>query len=208
VIYDRRVSVLVPPNGSFKGGWRAIPDDVVDRMRGCSWRDDDHRCPRLDTLAYVELDHRTFDGADARGELVVARRIVDDVLALFRRLWAIGFPIRRMRLIDDFGADDDRSMSADNASAFCFRTVAGTDNLSQHAFGLAIDLNPVENPWVRPGRESFVPPEGAPYLDRATLRTGMIVRPGPVVRVFDELGWEWGGDWRHAHDYHHIVWRH
>jgi len=202
------VSALVPPNGAFAGAWRPIPQEVAGRMRGRSWRDDDPRCPPLDALAYLELDHRTFDGGEARGELVVARRIVEPVLGLFRRLWAIGFPIRRMTLIDDFDADDDRSMSADNASAFCFRTVAGTDLLSQHAFGLAIDLNPVENPWVRPTRERFVPPEGEPYLDRAALRTGMIVRPGPVVRVLDELGWEWGGDWRHALDYHHIAWRH
>lgn len=198
------MSVLVLPRGGFHGAARAIPDDVFARMRGHSWKDDP-RCPPRDTLAYLELDHRTLDGGDARGELIVAHRIADEVLALFRRLWAIGFPIRRMSLIDDFAADDDRSMAADNASAFCFRVVAGTDLLSQHAFGLAIDLNPVENPWVRP--ERFVPPAGAPYLDRTDLRAGMIVRPGPVVRVLDDLGWEWGGDWKHASDYHHIVWR-
>lgn len=199
------MTVLHPARGAFAGAWRAIPDDVFARMHGVSWRGDDPRCPPRDALAYVEADHRTLDGGDARGELVVARRIADQAVALLRRLWAIGFPIARMQLIDDYGADDDRSMAADNASAFCFRTVAGTDLISQHAFGLAIDLNPVENPWVKP--EKFVPAEGAPFLDRVDLRPGMIVRPGPVVRVLDELGWEWGGDWRHARDHHHIVWR-
>lgn len=198
------MGVLVPPRGHFTGAWRAIPDDVFDRMHGRSWRDDP-RCPPRGDLAYLELDHHTLDGGAARGELVVARRIAEAALALFRRLHAIGFPIAGMRLIDDFDADDDRSMAADNASGFCFRVVDGTDLLSQHAFGLAIDLNPVENPWVRPGK--FVPAEGAPFLDRAELRPGMIVRPGPVTRILDELGWEWGGDWRHASDYHHIVWR-
>ena len=197
-------ALVSPSRAPFVGAARPIPDDVFARMRGVSWRDDP-RCPPRDALAYLELDHRTFDGGAARGELVVARRIAGDVLALFARLWALGFPIRQMRLVDDHGADDDRSMAADNASAFCFRTVAGTALISQHAYGLAIDLNPVENPWVQPAR--FVPPEAAPFLDRLTIRTGMIVRPGPVVRVFDELGWEWGGDWRHARDYHHIVWR-
>lgn len=197
--------VLFEPRGVWSGAARAIPADVADRMRGRSWRPDDPRCPALAELAYVEVDHRTLDGGAARGELVVAARIAGAALALLRRLWAIGFPVAAMRLIDDHGADDDRSMSANNASAFCFRTVAGTRDISQHAFGLAIDLNPVQNPWVRPDR--FVPPEGAPYLDRADLRPGMIVRPGPVTRVLDELGWEWGGDWRHARDYHHIVWR-
>ena len=203
------MTVLHAPRGTFAGAWRPIPDDVLARMRGKSWRPEDPRCPAADDLAYVEADHRTLDGGQARGELVVARRIAAVTVGLLRRLHAIGFPIARMRLIDDHDADDDRSMSADNASAFCFRTVAGTDLISQHAFGLAIDLNPVENPWVTPGAEHvrFVPPEGAPYLDRAHLRPGMIVRPGPVTRVLDEQGWEWGGDWRHARDYHHIVWR-
>lgn len=199
------MSVLVGPvRARWSGTARAIPDDVFDRMRGVSWRDDP-RCPPRAELAYLELDHRTLDGGAARGEMVVAARIADAALALFHALWDAGFPIARMQLVDDFGADDDRSMAADNASAFNFRVVAGTDQLSQHAFGLAIDVNPVENPWVRPDR--FVPPAGEPYLDRADLRTGMIVRPGPVVRIFDDLGWEWGGDWRHASDYHHIVWR-
>jgi hypothetical protein len=188
----------------FTGVAGPLPEAVQERMRGRSWHDDP-RCPAGAELAYLELDHRTFDGGAARGELVVAARIGEVTLALFRRLWAVGFPIAAMRLIDDFDGDDDRSMAADNTSAFNFRTVAGTDVLSQHAFGLAIDLNPVENPWVTSAR--FVPPAAAPYLDRQVLRTGMIVRPGPVVRILDELGWEWGGDWRHASDYHHIVWR-
>ncbi len=198
------MSALHAPRGTFHGAARAIPDDVFARMRGRSWRDDP-RCPPRDALAYLEVDHRTLDGGDARGEMVVARRIADHALALFRRLWAIGFPLARMQLIDDHDADDDRSMAADNSSAFCFRVVEGTNDLSQHAFGMAIDLNPVENPWVRP--ERFVPAAGAPYLARGDLRAGMIVRPGPVVAIFDLLGWEWGGDWKHASDYHHIVWR-
>jgi hypothetical protein len=198
------MGVLHGPNGSFTGTAGPIPDPVFARMEGRSWRDDP-RCPPRDALAYLEVDHRTLDGGAARGEMVVARRIAGDTLALFRRLWAIGFPVARMTLIDELDADDGRSMSADNASGFNFRVVSGTSELSQHAFGLAIDINPVENPWVRP--ERFVPDNGAPYLDRADLRAGMIVRPGPVVRVLDELGWEWGGDWKHARDYHHIVWR-
>jgi poly-gamma-glutamate synthesis protein (capsule biosynthesis protein) len=191
--------------GSFTGVTGPVPDAVFERMQGRSWVSDDARCPPRDALAYLQLDHRTLDGGTARGELIVAHRIADETLALFRRLWAIGFPIARMTLIDELGADDLRSMAADNSSGFNFRVVAGTTELSQHALGLAIDLNPVENPWVQTDR--FVPAVGAPFLDRTALRAGMIVRPGPVVRILDELGWEWGGDWKHARDYHHIVWR-
>jgi hypothetical protein len=123
---------------------------------------------------------------------------------LFRRLYAIGFPIRQLRLVDDYAASDDASMAADNSSAFNFRVVAGSTQLSQHALGRAIDLNPVENPWRKP--DKIEPPAGAAFADRRVIRPGMIVRPGPVVAVLDELGWEWGGDWRHARDDHHVVW--
>jgi hypothetical protein len=109
-----------------------------------------------------------------------------------------------MRLVDDYGGDDDASMAADNSSAFNFRVVAGTNVLSQHARGLAIDINPVENPWRRPDR--VLPEAGRAFLDRGDVRPGMIVRPGPVVAVLDEMGWEWGGDWKHAWDDHHVVW--
>ncbi len=169
-------------------------------MDGCSWRGDDPRCPRWDDLAYLELDHVSFDGL-ARGELVVARAIAAPAVELFRRLWDLGF----LRLVDDFAASDDASMDADNSSAFNFRVIAGTDLLSQHALGRAIDINPLENPWRRPDR--ILPPAGAAFADRRDIRPGMIVRPGPVVAALDEMGWEWGGDWRHAFDDHHVVYR-
>jgi poly-gamma-glutamate synthesis protein (capsule biosynthesis protein) len=170
-------------------------------MTGRSWRPDP-RCPRWDELAYLEVDHVTFDGGVARGEIVVATAVAARALAMFRRLWQIGFPIRRLALIDEFAADDNASMAADNSSGFNFRTIAGTNDLSQHALGRAIDLNPVENPWLRSDRVE--PDAGRAYLDRTDIRPGMIVRPGPVVAVFDELGWEWGGDWLHASDNHHV----
>jgi hypothetical protein len=204
-------ALVAPPRGPGRGhtGFRAevgdVPDAVRARMHGVSYRDDDPRCPRWAELAYARIDHWTFDAGVARGELVVAAAIAQRVVELLARLYAIGFPIRRMTLVDEFGGDDDASMAADNSSAFNFRCVAGTDVLSQHAFGRAIDLNPVENPWRRPGR--IVPEAGRAYADRRDIRRGMIVRPGPVVGVLDELGWEWGGDWLHASDDHHIVFR-
>ena len=172
-------------------------------MTNKSWRDDP-RCPRFDDLAYLDIAHVTFDGHVARGELVVAAALAPRAVEVFRRLYQLGFPIRQLRLVDDYDASDDASMAADNSSAFNFRVIAGTDLLSQHALGRAIDINPVENPWRRPGR--IDPPAGEAFANRSDVRPGMIVRPGPVVAVFDELGWEWGGDWIHASDDHHIVW--
>jgi poly-gamma-glutamate synthesis protein (capsule biosynthesis protein) len=172
-------------------------------MEGVSWRGDDARCPRWADLAYLQLDHVTFDGT-ARGELVVAAALASRTAALFRRLWHLGFPVRQLRLVDDFAASDEASMAADNSSAFNFRAVAGTDLLSQHALGRAIDINPVENPWRK--RDLVMPDAGQAFIDRRAIRPGMIVRPGPVVAMIDELGWEWGGDWRHSFDDHHLVW--
>jgi hypothetical protein len=196
-------ALLAPPATPFAFDIAAVPAAARARMEGVSWHGDDARCPRWDALAYLRLAHVTFEGGVAEGELVVAAALAARAVEVFRRLYAMGFPIRGMRLVDDFGASDDRSMAADNSSAFNFRVIAGTNVLSQHALGRAIDINPVENPWRRPDR--IVPEQGRAYADRARIRPGMIVRPGPVVAVFDELGWEWGGDWLHAFDDHHIV---
>lgn len=196
-------ALLEPPTRAFAHELGAVPASVRARMEGCSWRGDDDRCPRWDALAYLRIDHVTFDGSTGQGEFVLAAAIAAPAIELFRRLWQLGFPIRQATLVDAYGASDDASMEADNSSAFNFRVVAGSSTLSQHALGRAIDLNPVENPWRQPHK--LVPPAGQAFADRANVRPGMIVRPGPVVAAFDELGFEWGGDWRHASDDHHIV---
>lgn len=197
-------ALLRAPRRVFSSEIRAVPPEVQARMEGVSWHGDDPRCPRWDALAYLLVDHVTFDGAVACGELVVAGPVAPRARELFRRLFELGFPIRQIRLVDDFAASDEASMAADNSSAFNFRVIAGTQILSQHALGRAIDINPVENPWRKP--ERIVPEAGKAFADRTDIRPGMFVRPGPLVATFDELGWEWGGDWQHAFDDHHIVW--
>jgi poly-gamma-glutamate synthesis protein (capsule biosynthesis protein) len=196
-------ALVAPPRRAFGAEVGEVPAGVRARMTGVSYRADDPRCPPWSALAYLRVDHATFDGGVARGEVVVASTIAARAVALFARLYAIGFPLRRLALVDEFGGDDDASMAADNSSAFNFRCVAGTEQLSQHAYGRAIDLNPVENPWRRPDR--ILPEAGRAYADRRDIRPGMIVRPGPVVAAFDDLGWQWGGDWLHASDDHHVV---
>ncbi|MDP8970451.1 MAG: M15 family metallopeptidase, partial [Actinomycetota bacterium] len=143
-----------------------------------------------------------FDGALRDGQLVVARAIADEVLSVFARLFDAGFPLERVALVDDYGADDDASMAANNTSGFNCRTVAGTARWSEHAYGTAIDVNPVQNPYVR--GDEVAPPAGAAYLDRSDVRPGMAVRPGPLVDAFAEIGWSWGGDWQASRDYQHF----
>jgi poly-gamma-glutamate synthesis protein (capsule biosynthesis protein) len=165
-----------------------------------SWRDDP-RCPRLHELVVVRMPHHGFDGAVHRGELVVAASVADDVVRAFERIFAARFPIAAMLPIERFGCDDARSMAGNNCSAFNFR-MAPSGKLSQHSFGTAIDINPVQNPMIIGDR--IYPDAGADYLDRGDLRPGMIVRPGPVVEAFESIGWGWGGDWTRIKDYHHF----
>ena len=171
-------------------------------MRGASWREH-ARCPAFGALALVRVTHVGMDGAPHEGELVVAAAIAEDVVRAFERIFAARFPIERMVRIDAYGADDDRSMADNNTSGFCFRTIAGTESLSLHAFGTAIDINPLQNPYIK--GERIAPPAASAFLDRGDVRPGMIVRPGPVTDAFDAIGWEWGGDWTRAKDYQHFA---
>lgn len=173
----------------------------VRRMVGTSW----HRgCPVA--LADLRLVTATYWGFDKRahtGRIVVHRDVAADVLAVLRRLYAARFPIRRMVPVDAYGGSDFRSIEADNTSAFNCRYVDGTTRWSEHAYGRAIDLNPIENPYVTSsGTTSH--PASRRYLRRAPYRPGMAVEGGAVVRAFDAVGWGWGGRWSGARDYQHF----
>jgi poly-gamma-glutamate synthesis protein (capsule biosynthesis protein) len=165
-------------------------------------------CPvPLDDLRYLRVSYVGFDGDARTGDLVVHREVADDVVSVFRRLYAARWPIARMRLVDAYRGDDDLSMAADNTSAYNCRRVAGSTSWSEHAFGKAIDLNPVQNPYVRSG--SVDPPEGRRYadLDRsagAPANPGVVREGDVVVRAFAEIGWEWGGNWASSKDYQHF----
>jgi hypothetical protein len=186
----------------FIGSHGPIPAPVRQRMVGHSWHADP-RCPPFEALSLLTLDHWNCSGGLSRGQLVVAAPLAEEVLEIFAGLHALGFPIARMELVDEFGGDDDAAMAANNSSCFNFRNVAGTEVLSNHAFGAAIDLNPLFNPMIIDG--VFFPAAGVEYADRGQLRDGMIVRPGPVVELFERRGWEWGGDWEPTKDYHHFA---
>ncbi len=186
-------------------GYRAtispIPDSVRQRMVGSSWRPG---CPvKLRDLRLVRLVHLNFHGNAVWGKLVVHRWFADEIARAFRRVYEAGFTIRRMELVDRYGADDMRSMRADNTSAFNCRYRDGVCcTWSMHAYGKAIDINPVENPYV--GSWGVSPPNGADFVDRTPKRKGMIAHGDRVWRAFRRIGWEWGGDWRWPIDYQHF----
>jgi D-alanyl-D-alanine carboxypeptidase len=149
-------------------------------------------------LRTVRVSYWDFRGAEQEGAIVVARGVAADVVSVFRRLWQARFPIRRLRPVAEYGGSDEASMAADNTSGFNCRFVGGTRRWSLHAYGVAIDVNPVENPYVQGARVS--PPAGRAYRDRSRLRKGMAVEGGVLVRAFAAVGWKWGasfGDYQH-----------
>jgi hypothetical protein len=153
-------------------------------------------------LRLLRLSYWGFDGEARVGSLVVRDRVAADVVAVFRKLYAARFPIRRLRKIDAYRGSDDASMAADNTSGFNCRFVSGTRRWSQHAYGEAIDVNPVENPYLQGARVS--PPAGRRFLDRSRVRRGMAVEGGVLVRAFESVGWRWGGRWSGSRDYQHF----
>ena len=153
-------------------------------------------------LQGVHVRYRGFDGASRTGVLVVNRRVARDVATVFRRLYVARFPIRRITPISAFHGSDDASMAADNTSAFNCRRAVGGSGWSQHAYGLAIDVNPLENPYLLDGK--VLPPAGRRYLDRSHVRPGMAVAGGVLVRAFESVGWKWGGRWSGSPDYQHF----
>lgn len=187
---------------AFQGRVERIDPETRARMSGVSWRPG---CPvGFAELRLLRVRHWGFDGRVHRGRLVVHREAARGMVGAMRALYRQRFPIRRMRLVDAYGADDHRSMAADNTSAFNCRYVAGRPGVwSEHAFGRAIDVNPIENPYVT-GSGYVSPPAGSAFARRGRHRKGMIHRDGATVAAFAAIGWEWAGDWSWPKDYQHF----
>ena len=155
-------------------------------------------------LRRLRVSYWGFDRRVHTGALIVNGSVVRPLTRVFSRLYAARFPIRRMRPIDAYGGSDERSLNSDNTAAFnCRYAVApGPKRWSVHAYGLAVDANPVENPYLEGGRVH--PRAGRAYLDRSHVRPGMAVRGGVLVRAFASVGWLWGGRWTGSPDYQHF----
>lgn len=181
-----------------------LPDSVWKNMQGKSYKDG---CPveRKD-LRYVHVMYVDFAGRSSEGELVVNKLIADDILDIFKQLYKAQYPIERIALIDEYDGDDEQSMSDNNTSAFNFRTIAGTDIVSEHGMGLAVDVNPFYNPQVKETENGVeVSPEDAiSYADRSGDFLYKIDHEDLCYKLFTEHGFEWGGDWETGKDYQHF----
>ena len=153
-------------------------------------------------LRALRLRHWDFRGRSRVGVLIIDSAEAGRVVSVFRRLYAARFPIRRMLGVEVYRGSDDASMRADNTSGFNCRFVGGTRRWSEHAYGQAIDVNTVENPYVHGGLVE--PPAGRAFLDRSRRRPGMATSAGVLVRAFESVGWHWGGRWTSSKDYQHF----
>jgi hypothetical protein len=184
----------------------AAPPPVVSRVTAADLPYSYHRgCPVVPAqLRRVRLPYWGFDGRTHTGELVVNAVVVGDVEQVFARLYRARFPIRKMRPIDAYRGSDEASMAADNTSAFNCRYAvsSGPKHWSMHAYGEAIDVNTVENPYLLGG--VVHPRSGRAYADRSRVRPGMAVPGGVLVEAFRSVGWGWGGDWAGSPDYQHF----
>ena len=177
-----------------------LPEHIIRQISGSSFHENEHF--GYEHLAYLTITYMDFYGQSRLGSIIVAASIADEVLDIFRDIYEGRFPLARVALIDYYGADDYYSMAHNNSVGFNFRVIAGTQTLSRHAWGMAVDINPVQNPFIRD--DIIWPLSGSEYLDRNDVRPGMII-PGDVVyNAFVSRGWIWGGHWRVPIDYHHF----
>lgn len=187
----------------FEGLIETIPQPVASAMIGVSWN---QLCPvALEQLRSITVSYWGYDDLIHRGHMIVHVSIAQEMVDIFSELFDARFPIERMELIDVFNADDESSMSANNSSAFCCRqntTLPGI--FSHHAYGLAIDINPLVNPYVKGDR--VCPTAGKKYCDRTCLSKGGISQESSCYKAFTARGFLWGGNaWSDRKDYQHFF---
>ena len=193
-------------DGTEKGfSQQQIPDRVFARMQGKSFPVG-CKVSRND-LRYLRIKHYDLQGRVHEGEMICNKRIANDLIDIFKELYRQKYPIESVKLIDEFGADDDKSMRANNTSCFCYRRVEGYNKLSNHSMGMAVDINPLYNPLYKRysnGKELVQPSNAKKYCNRNINFNYKIVKGDLLYRLFINHGFEWGGNWRSKKDYQHF----
>lgn len=177
-----------------------IPDNIYEKMIGNSIPDKDS--VDKDSLDYLKVTYYGFDNKSHIGDMVVSKKVSKEVIDIFKELYENKYPIEKVSIIDNYGADDELSMSDNNTSSFCYRVVDGSKVLSNHSKGLAIDINPLINPMVKNGVVS--PKKGQDYIERNENIKGMIKKGDACYNAFTKRGWTWGGEWSNLKDYQHF----
>ena len=193
-------TMSIPAAPLFQSQISTIPEDVRSLMHGRTWHEG---CPvSLDELSLLNLTYWGEDQQAHEGELIVHQSQSEAVVRIFQTLYEQRFPLTSMKLMWHFEGSDDASMKANNTSGFNCRQIKNTQKWSNHSYGMAIDINPLWNPWVR--GEIVDPPEGKPFVDREQVHPGIIRAGDAVVTAFAKEGWKWGGYWSKTKDYQHF----
>ncbi|MCI8496294.1 MAG: M15 family metallopeptidase [Lachnospiraceae bacterium] len=182
-----------------------VSGEVSERISGISYQENE--TISLEELRYVRVLHYGFDGRVHIGELLVNQSITNDILEIMSELYKNKYPIERMVLVDEYGGDDEQSMSDNNTSAFNYRQIAGSNRLSNHSMGIAIDINPRYNPYVKTyddGQMRISPANATDYADRTQDFPYKIDENDLCYRLFTEHGFTWGGSWNSVKDYQHF----
>lgn len=184
--------------------YEPLTEDVISRINGLSYKEN---CTiPYEDLRYLSVLHYDFDRNVQSGEIICNQLIAEDLMEIFHELYENEYEIDKIRLIDEYQADDDLSCADNNSSCFNFRTVAGSSNLSNHAKGMAIDINPFQNPYITypDGVERISPAGSEPYADRTSGKEHMITENDLCYQLFTEHGFSWGGHWKSLKDYQHF----
>ena len=181
-----------------------ITDEIFARIEGKSFKED-CTLPRED-LRYLHVLHKDLEGNEHEGEMIVNKHIAEDVLDILKQLYEADYPIEKIRLVDEYDADDETSMDDNNSSAFNFRFISHTTRVSKHGLGLAVDINTLYNPYTKvvDGERIIEPITGEPYLDRDADFPYKIDEDDLCYKLFTEKGFEWGGAWEDRKDYQHF----
>ena len=182
-----------------------LSEEIKARITGMSYPKNDKNAPvGYGDLRYLRILYVNFEGETCKGELMVNAALADEVMDIFYQLYVNAYPLASVRLVDDFGepGDDNLSMEANNTSCFNYRKVTGSSALSLHSYGAAIDINPIQNPYLSGSR--VAPPAGADYVDRTLGLPGMIDEGDLCYRLFTSYDWKWGGDFKKDKDYQHF----
>lgn len=184
--------------------YEPLTPEIIDRVKDVSYHDNDQIT--YEDLYYLNVLYCDFDGQTQSGELICNRLIAQDLLEIFKALYDASYQIEKIRLIDEYQADDDASCADNNTSCFNYRVVAGSDTLSKHALGMAVDINPFYNPYITypDGKERISPDGSEPYADRESGLAHMILKDDLCYRLFIEHGFTWGGEWKSIKDYQHF----
>ena len=178
-----------------------ISREIAEKISGVSYHENDKI--KLSDLAYLKVLHIDFNGKTQQGELICNKNVAKELLKIFYELYECRYPIEKIHLVDEYNADDEKSMSDNNSSCFNYRVIADTNVISMHGLGRAVDINPLYNPYIV--GEKIMPAVSSPYADRTKNFEHKIDENDVCYKIFIKHNWRWGGNWANTKDYQHFY---